>query len=149
MTQRILFVCTGNICRSPLAEAVLRHKIALVGRSGEFDVDSAGTHDYHVGERPDPRTIRIATLNGILTEGIRARQVEMSDFEDFDLIFGMDTGHVRHLKKMAPPDYHHKIHLYLEYAGAGVADVPDPYYGGFEGFEEIYKMIDKASNKLI
>ena len=67
MTQRILFVCTGNICRSPLAEAVLRHKIALVGRSGEFDVDSAGTHDYHVGERPDPRTIRIATLNGILT----------------------------------------------------------------------------------
>ena len=73
----------------------------------------------------------------------------MSDFEDFDLIFGMDTGHVRHLKKMAPPDYHHKIHLYLEYAGAGVADVPDPYYGGFEGFEEIYKMIDKASNKLI
>lgn len=149
MTQRILFVCTGNICRSPLAEAVLRHKIALVGRSGEFDVDSAGTHDYHVGERPDPRTIRIATLNGILTEGIRARQVEMSDFEDFDLIFGMDTGHVRHLKKMAPSEYHHKIHLYLEYAGAGAADVPDPYYGGFEGFEEIYVMINAASDKLI
>lgn len=149
MTRHILFVCTGNICRSPLAEAVLRHKITLVGRAGEIVVDSAGTQDYHVGERPDPRTIKVATINSVPTEGIRARQVEMSDFERFDLILGMDAGHVRHLKKMSPPEFHHRIHLYLEYTGAGVADVPDPYYGGFEGFEEVYDMINQASDKLI
>lgn len=149
MPQKILFVCTGNICRSPLAEAVLRHKIALVGRSDEIIVDSAGTHDYHVGERPDPRTIKIADINGISTDGMRARQVEIEDFESFDLILGMDKGHVQHLKKLSPPEYTHKIHLYLEFAGAGLADVPDPYYAGFEGFEEIYDLINKASDQLV
>lgn len=127
----------------------MRHKIALAGRMGEMIVDSAGTQDYHVGERPDPRTIKIADINGISTDGIRARQVEMADFEDFDLILGMDAGHVRHLQRLSPPEYRHKIHLYLEFAGAGVKDVPDPYYGGFEGFEEIYAMINNASDELI
>jgi protein-tyrosine phosphatase len=149
MTQKILFVCTGNICRSPLAEAVLRHKIALAGRMDEVVVDSAGIEDHHVGERPDPRTLKIADMNGISTEGIHSRQVKLRDFEDFDLILAMDAGHVRALKRLGAPQYHHKIHLFLEFAGIGASDVPDPYFGGFDGFEHIYQMIDGATDELI
>lgn len=149
MLRRILLVCTGNICRSPLAEAVFRHKIGLAGRSGELEVDSAGIHDYHVGERPDPRTLKIAGINGISTESIRARQIGMDDFSDFDVILGMDAGHVRHLEKISPSEYRHKIHLFLEFAGCGAHDVPDPYYGGFKGFEDIYTLIDRAADELI
>lgn len=149
MMQRILIVCTGNICRSPLAEAVLRHKIQTAGRQADIVVDSAGTHGYHVGERPDPRTLKIADMNGIPTTGITARKVHNSDFEDFDLILGMDEGHVRHLKNISSGDYHHKIHLFMDYAGQGAIDVPDPYYGGFEGFEEIFEMIERAAKNLV
>lgn len=149
MTQQILFVCTGNICRSPLAEALFRHKLALAGRNGDMNVDSAGTQAHHVGERPDPRTIKIAAANGVSTDGIRARQVEMSDFQRFDVILGMDAEHCKHLKKMAPPEYRHKIHLFLEYASGQAVDVADPYYGEFEGFEEMFAVIDRASDDLI
>ena len=148
MPHRILFVCTGNICRSPLAEAVFRHKIAQAGHDRDIIVDSAGTHDYHVGDRPDPRTLKIAEMNAIPTDGILARQVKKSDFSDFDLILGMDKGHVIHLKRIAPLEYHHKIHLFLDFTGAGQADVADPYYGEFEGFEAMFRVINGTPERF-
>lgn len=148
MTFRILFVCTGNICRSPLAEAVARHKLVKSGMEKSVIVDSAGTHGYHIGDRPDPRTLKIAHQNQIPTEGIVARQVKMDDFDEFDLILTMDNGHLRHLQAMATPMYHHKIHLFLDYAEQVQDDVADPYYGDFSGFEEMYRVIDKATKNL-
>jgi len=148
MPQHILFVCTGNICRSPLAEAVLRHHVMQAGRGHDIHVDSAGTHDYHVGECPDPRTLKIAEMKGISTDGIRARQVESADFSKFDLILGMDQGHVAHLKRISPPEFYSKIHLFMDFAGADMVDVPDPYYGGFEGFQDIFGMIDGTLKKF-
>lgn len=145
MSFRILFVCTGNICRSPLAEAVFRHKVSLCGLSDRVIIDSAGTHGYHIGERPDPRTLRIAAMNHIPTEGIRARQIKNTDFEEFDLILGMDRGHVRLLKDRADPVYHGKIRLFMEAAGQDNIDVPDPYYGDFSEFEAIFHQINAAT----
>lgn len=147
---KILFVCTGNICRSPLAEAVSRHKLEQSGLSGRVQVDSAGTHGYHIGDRPDPRTLKIAHQNGIPTDGITARQVKTDDFEQFDLILAMDSGHLRHLLAMADPIHHHKIRLFLEHAGLenGQKDVADPYYGDFSDFEDMYHVIDKALKNI-
>ncbi|HNQ92012.1 MAG TPA: low molecular weight protein-tyrosine-phosphatase [Alphaproteobacteria bacterium] len=152
MTYKILFVCTGNICRSPMAEAVARHKIGQIGQvrqSSTFEVDSAGTHSYHVGERPDPRTLKLCEEKGIGTGGMLARQIVRSDFEDFDLILGMDRGHVSHMERIAPPEFHPKIALMMDYAGFGEQDVPDPYYGGIEGFHEVYNMLDRGLDQLI
>ncbi len=148
MTFKILFVCTGNICRSPLAEAVARNKITELGLEKSVSLDSAGTHGYHIGDRPDPRTLKIAQQKSIPTEGIVARQVKMDDFEAFDLILVMDNGHLRHLQAMADPVYHPKIHLFLDYAEQGRLDVADPYYGDFSDFEEMYRVIDKAMETI-
>lgn len=148
MPQKILFVCTGNICRSPLAEAMLRHKIVLAGRGDEFVVDSAGIESEHAGERPDPRSLKIAAIKGIPTDNMYARQVKRSDFEEFDLILGMDAGHVRRLQRLTPSEYQHKIHLFLEFAGLGAKDVPDPYFSKFEEFEKTYDLIESGLQKL-
>ncbi len=148
MTFKILFVCTGNICRSPLAEAVARHKLVKSGMEKSVIVDSAGTHGYHIGDRPDPRTLKIAHQNHISTDGIVARQVKMDDFDAFDLILAMDNGHLRHLQAMADPVYHPKIHLFLDYAGQGTLDVADPYYGSFSDFEDMYRVIDRAMETI-
>lgn len=131
---RILFVCTGNICRSPMAEAVFRHKITLAGLS--WECDSAGTHDYHVGERPDPRTLKVCEEYGINTDGIKARQVGKRDFTDFDVIYGMDRGHVDSLLRLCPQELRAKIIPF------SAADIPDPYYGGMDGFYNIFNMIN-------
>lgn len=141
LIRHVLFVCTGNICRSPLAEAVMRHKITQNG----LDVicDSAGTHDYHVGERPDPRTLEIARQYGVGTEGIVARQVKTPDFGDFDLILAMDSEHLRHLQRICPPSYQAKIQLF------DAEDIPDPYYGDFSGFEDVYRRVENGCNVLI
>lgn len=147
--KRVLFVCTGNICRSPLAEAIFRHKVKLAGSDGQWIADSAGTHNYHAGERPDPRSLKVAQMNGIQTEGIRAKQIKRSDFEEFDLILAMDQGHVQWLQNICPPEYLSKIHLFMAYAGEGEVDVPDPYYGDFSEFEDVYAMCDAALNKMI
>lgn len=144
----ILFVCLGNICRSPLAEGVFRSVLAEHGRQ-DFMVDSAGTGNWHVGEAPDPRSIAIAHRFGVDISGQRARQVKLDDFRRFDLILGMDSNNVRTLKMRAPQDTTAGIHLFLEYAGGGTTDIPDPYYGGEDGFASVYGMIRQASEALL
>lgn len=140
--MKVLFVCTGNICRSPTAEGVLR---ALAGKENlKIHVESRGTHDYHVGEPPDERAQRHAKRRGYDLSAQRARHVARPDFEDFDLIVAMDRGHLRMLERLCPAQHRKKLRLFL--AGA---DVPDPYYGGPEGFERVLDMIEEACRGLL
>ena len=140
--MKVLFVCTGNICRSPTAEGVLR---ALAEKQKlRIHVESRGTHDYHVGEPPDPRAQQHAKRRGYDLSAQRARHVARRDFEDFDLVVAMDRGHLQLLRRMAPAHLQGKIRPLL--AGA---DVPDPYYGGPEGFERVLDMIEEACRGLL
>ena len=144
MKQRraILFVCTGNICRSPTAEAVLRHLAAQEGI--ELHIASAGIGDWHVGSAPDERAQHHAKSRGYDLSALRARQVTKRDFVEFDLILAMDRGHLRTLQRMAPAEHRHKIRLFL-----AQEDVPDPYYGGPEGFERVLDLVEAACRDLL
>lgn len=144
--MRILFVCMGNICRSPTAEGVFREYFRSHAPGLDIEVDSAGTHDYHVGEPPDPRTVRAARQRGFDLEPLRARQVEPADFERFDLILAMDRLNYVTLLDRSPPQFHPRIHLLLEFAGGATRDdVPDPYYGGAKGFDEVLDLLEDAA----
>jgi protein-tyrosine phosphatase len=148
--MRILFVCMGNICRSPSAEGVFRQ--ALTRRAPELQVefDSAGTHDYHVGEAPDARALAAARRRGIDISRLRARSVVPDDFERFDLILVMDEENAGELKRRARPAHQERIRLIMEYApSAGRTAVPDPYYGGEQGFEEVLDLLEEAADGLI
>jgi protein-tyrosine phosphatase len=148
--MKILFVCTGNICRSPTAEAVFRHLAEAEGLAERVEADSAGTHGYHVGEPPDERSAAAAELRGYSMAGQTARRVTARDFERFDLILAMDRGHLRILEGLAPPDAADKLRLFLDFApGTGRADVPDPYYDGPEGFEHVLDLVEAASHGLL
>jgi len=140
--RSILFVCTGNICRSPTAEGVLRKMAAAGGL--ELRVESAGTHDYHVGEAPDERAQRHARDRGYELAGQRARHLRLRDFEQFDLIVAMDRGHLEILHIRCPPGQRHKLRLLVP-----GSDVPDPYYGGPEGFEQVLDMVEEACAALL
>ncbi|SEB58287.1 low molecular weight protein-tyrosine-phosphatase [Nitratireductor aquibiodomus] len=145
----ILFVCLGNICRSPLAEGVFRSVVAERGRDADFMIDSAGTGAWHVGNAPDPRSIEIARRFGVDISMQRARQVNARDFERFDLLLGMDRNNVRTLRERAPEAAAGKIHLFLNYADGRTLDIPDPYYGGDDGFASVYQTIREASEALL
>jgi protein-tyrosine phosphatase len=144
----ILFVCLGNICRSPLAEGVFRAVLAEKGIGAGFELDSAGTGAWHAGSPPDPRSVAVAAGNGIDISGQRARKIEAGDFSRFDLLLGMDRSNVEVLRAMSPPDATGRIHLFLDFASGAARDVPDPYFGGAKGFDEVYRMIRVASEAL-
>lgn len=148
--MKILFVCLGNICRSPTAEAVLRTLAAREAPELPLEVDSAGTAGYHVGEPPDPRTRAAAARRGYDLEPLRARVVEPADFERFDLILAMDAENLRVLRRRAPRAAHERLRLLLEFAPqAQHTEVPDPYYGGPNGFEQVLDLIEEAVRGLL
>jgi protein-tyrosine phosphatase len=142
--MKVLFVCTGNICRSPTAEGVFRGLLEKQFPERRITVDSAGTHDYHVGEAPDERAQIHAARRGYDLSALRARRIEMRDFETFDLILAMDRGHLRILERICPPGQRAKLRLF-----ASGRDVPDPYYGGAEDFERVLDLVEDAARALL
>lgn len=148
--MRILFVCMGNICRSPTAEAVFRRVLEEEGRGLQVHVDSAGTHGYHIGDPPDRRTIEAARRRGVEMGHLRARQVSVEDFHAFDLLVAMDEANVTHLENMAPTVHTARVRLFMDYAPqSGHREVPDPYYGGAAGFEQVLDLVEAASRGLL
>ncbi|CAM5739211.1 putative Low molecular weight protein-tyrosine-phosphatase [Streptomyces afghaniensis 772] len=151
MTYRVCFVCTGNICRSPMAESVFRARVAEAGLDGLVEVDSAGTGGWHEGDGADPRTAAVLEENGYAT-GHTARQFQPSWFSRLDLVVALDSGHLRALRRLAPTEQDaQKVRLLRSYdpAAGDDLDVPDPYYGGAEGFEECLEMVEAASAGLL
>jgi len=147
---RVLVVCLGNICRSPMAEGILRRHFEDAGLGHRVTFDSAGTGAWHVGQAPDPRATRICRENGIAIDGLRARQVASRDFEDFDLVLCADASNLRHLRAMAPRDTWPKIALLLDHAGLGPdAEVPDPYDGSIEHFRRVHRLLEDAARSLL
>jgi protein-tyrosine phosphatase len=150
MTIRILFVCMGNICRSPTAEGVFRKLVQERAPDLRVDIDSAGTHGYHVGDPPDRRAIAAAARRGVDLGGLRARTVEDADFEAFDLLVAMDQLNREVLLDRSPEEYRERIRLMLEFApSTDLEDVPDPYYGGAVGFERVLDLVEEASKGLL
>jgi protein-tyrosine phosphatase len=149
---RVLFVCMGNICRSPTALGVMRHLLAEKGLADVVEVDSAGTGGWHVGEPPDPRATAAARARGITLDGA-ARQIDPTDFDEFDLILAADRANLADLRAIAPPGTEHKVRLLREFDPASVGapdlDVPDPYYGGHHGFDEVLDLVDAACRGLL
>ena len=146
----VLFVCMGNICRSPTAEGVFRLTLERHGLSGQIDVDSAGTHSYHIGHPPDQRATAVAHERGIDLSGLRARQVEVGDFGRFEYILALDEHNLDELQQLQPPEFSGHLGLLMDFAQAPVArSVPDPYYGGDAGFLRVFDMIEEASEGLV
>ncbi|MEO3427956.1 low molecular weight protein-tyrosine-phosphatase [Pelagibius sp. CAU 1746] len=145
MTYRILTVCTGNICRSPSAEVILRDHLAAAGLGGTVEVDSAGTFDYHVGEPPSEPAVRLAAKRGYDLSPLRAREVAPQDFTTFDLILAMDRGHLRKLTALQPPGSTSRLDLYLEVLPEAGIDVADPYYGGDADYAAMLDVIEAAA----
>ncbi len=147
---KILFVCMGNICRSPTAHAVFQRLVEESGLNVHIKIDSAGTHAYHIGNPPDPRTQAAALRRGIDMGLQRARRVDLEDFKYFDYILAMDQDNLAFLRADCPPQYVHKLKLFLDYApDLAIRDVPDPYYGGASGFEQVLDLVEIASEGLL
>jgi len=148
--MKILFVCLGNICRSPTAEIVFREIAAREAPDLDIQIDSAGTASYHVGAPPDSRTRQAALRRGYDMSALRARVVEAGDFGHFDLILAMDRQNLDVLQRLAPPGARARIRLFLEFApDSDTTEVPDPYYGGANGFEEVLDLVEAAARGLL
>ncbi|HWW70471.1 MAG TPA: low molecular weight protein-tyrosine-phosphatase [Duganella sp.] len=146
----VLFVCMGNICRSPTAEGVFRHRVEAAGLGERFVIDSAGTHGYHVGEPPDARSMEFAAKRGYDLSAQRSRKVAAADFEAFDHVLAMDHDNLRLLEAACPPQHRHKLGLFMAHASRAASDVvPDPYYGGGRGFDLVLDYIEDAADGLI
>jgi protein-tyrosine phosphatase len=146
----VLFVCMGNICRSPTAEGVFRHQVKQAGLAHLVVTDSAGTLDYHVGDPPDPRAQAAAARRGYDLSRLRGRQVTRQDFERFDYLLAMDRNNLAHLHRLGPQDHRAKAQLFLEYAtNLDLREVPDPYYGPPAGFERVLDLAENASRGLL
>lgn len=145
---KLLFVCTGNICRSPTAHGVFRHLVARAGLADRLSCESRGTHGYHVGEPPDARAISAAAARGHELSDLRARRLSPADFTQFDLLLAMDHGHLGHMRAMAPPGGG-RVALFLEEAGMGKGDVPDPWYDGPAEFEAVLDLCEAGCQALL
>ncbi|MDD3609318.1 MAG: low molecular weight phosphotyrosine protein phosphatase [Halothiobacillaceae bacterium] len=149
-TVGILFVCMGNICRSPTAEGVFTHRAREAGLVDRLRIDSAGTHAYHIGNPPDPRSQEAALQRGIDLSCLRARKVEPVDIERFEYVLAMDADNFDILQRLSPPSLRERVRLFMDFApDYGLKEVPDPYYGGPAGFERVLDMIEAASEGLI
>lgn len=149
MTIRVLFVCMGNICRSPTAHAVFRQQVLEAGLADQFEIDSAGTHAYHIGNPADSRATATARQRGIEMGDLRARQTSAADFTHFDYILAMDGDNLHLLKASCPQGEEHRLSLMLEWTAGWGSEVPDPYYGGDTGFEHVFDMLTDACAALL
>lgn len=146
----VLFVCLGNICRSPTAEGVFRKRVENAGMGALVRVDSAGTHGYHTGEPPDRRAILAAQKRGVDLSDLRARRIGTTDFVTFDFVLAMDESNLQILREMCPEEHSSRLRLFLEYSTrAKEREVPDPYYGGALGFERVLDLVEEASDGLL
>ncbi|MBI5040066.1 MAG: low molecular weight phosphotyrosine protein phosphatase [Gammaproteobacteria bacterium] len=147
---KVLFVCMGNICRSPTAQGVFETLVQREGLAQRIEIDSAGTHAYHIGEPPDKRAQEAAKRRGVDLSVQRARKVQPADFLEFDYVLAMDRSNYEDLRAICHPDYEERLRLFLEFAPqAGEQDVPDPYYGGAQGFERVLDLIEAAAEGLL
>ena len=150
MTVSVLFVCLGNICRSPTAEAVFRERVIAAGLEEQIRIDSAGTGDWHIGRAPDPRTREAAARRGYQMDSLRARQVGPQDFYEFDVVLAMDNANLADLQAMQPSDVTVTLGRFLDYSSeASVREVPDPYYGGEDGFDRVLDLIEGGADGLL
>ncbi|QRY78582.1 low molecular weight phosphotyrosine protein phosphatase [Pseudomonas sp. PDNC002] len=147
--MKVLFVCLGNICRSPTAEGVFRHKVREAGLEDRVEIDSAGTGDWHVGKAPDARTRAAALRRGYDLSGLRARQVNVADFSRYDLVLAMDHANLRDLKHLRAGNGKADLDLFLRRYEGVVDEVPDPYYGGEDGFEQVLDLVERACDGLL
>ena len=147
---KVLFVCLGNICRSPTAHGVFRQMVRDQKLEHLIEIDSAGTADYHIGKGPDERSTKLALERGIEMADLRARQVDLGDFMIYDYVIAMDDSNYSNLRDLALPEYYDKISMFLDFAeNWSEREVPDPYYGGPEGFDRVFDMVTDASEGLL
>ncbi|VAW47103.1 Low molecular weight protein tyrosine phosphatase [hydrothermal vent metagenome] len=146
----VLFVCLGNICRSPTAHGIFRNLVKESGLEENIEIDSAGTAAFHIGKEPDARSMQVAKERGIDMSDLRARQVNLGDFYQYDYVLAMDEANFFNLKEMALPEHYDKIQLFLEYTSEySGTEVPDPYYGGAQGFDHVFDLVASASQGLL
>ncbi len=149
-TVRVLFVCMGNICRSPTAQGVFRKLVRQENLDGFIESDSAGTHGYHIGEPPDERMQAVAKRRGVDLSDLRARRVTVEDFERFDYILAMDRENYENLMDLCPPPYQDRVQMFMTFAPQlGISEVPDPYYGGAKGFAQVFDLVEAAAQGLL